>query len=298
MHISKKIYISTKVVLFFLCICTLNQSIAEKSDQNSGAAFLNDSSYEITNFDVSMFDAEDTINTIDAVDITDRTSKDKMNLSSTSGSRLGSNSDSNSCSNVRSSVSSSSRSSSSSSSSSASTLQSTSSSSSSSGTTMANQSSGYKKSAAYRLKNMLFVPQKDYHYEQTGVGSWYGGTDGFDGKKTAIGDIFNKDHFTAAHRTLPIPCVVCLTNLKNGKKVFVIVNDRGPYVRGRLIDVSKKTARMLGFEREGKAYLKIQCIPKLSKIVSKIFAAAQKGSPAASALYYKMKKNGITVKQS
>lgn len=161
---------------------------------------------------------------------------------------------------------------------------------------MTNKNSGYKKSAAYRLKNMLFIPQKDYHYEQIGIGSWYGGTDGFDGKKTAIGDIFNKDYFTAAHRTLPIPCVVCITNLKNGKKIFVIVNDRGPYVRGRLIDVSRKTSRILGFEREGKAYLKIQCIPKLSKIVSKIFAAAQKGSLAASALYYKMKKNGITVK--
>lgn len=154
----------------------------------------------------------------------------------------------------------------------------------------------YQKSAPYVLQKLLFVPQKHYNYRKIGIASYYGGTDTFHGKKTAIGTIFSKDYYTAAHRTLPLPCVVKVTNLNTGKEIYLIVEDRGPYIKGRLIDVSKRAAKNLGFERQGTAYVKIECVPKLSRIISRIFSAAQKGSTSAKALYEKMRKHGITVK--
>ena len=92
-------------------------------------------------------------------------------------------------------------------------------------------------------------------YSTVGTASWYGPA--FNGRRTANGETFNMDALTAAHPTLPIPCTVRVTNLANRRSVTVRVNDRGPYAGGRVIDVSAKTAKVLGFYDRGLAKVKI-----------------------------------------
>lgn len=86
-------------------------------------------------------------------------------------------------------------------------------------------------------------------YVQKGKASWYG--PGFRGRKTASGERFNPHHLTAAHRRLPLGTKAKVTNLDNGRTVEVEINDRGPYVRGRIIDLSKAAAERLGMKQAG-----------------------------------------------
>ena len=86
-------------------------------------------------------------------------------------------------------------------------------------------------------------------YVQQGVASWYG--PGFHGRRTASGERFNQHGFTAAHKKLPLGTHVVVTNLRNGKKVEVEINDRGPYVRGRILDLSRAAAMHLGMQKTG-----------------------------------------------
>jgi rare lipoprotein A len=96
--------------------------------------------------------------------------------------------------------------------------------------------------------------------EQRGEATWYGGK--FDGRKTASGERFDQDAFTAAHRTLPFGTKVRVTNLKNGRQVVVKINDRGPYGnRRRIIDVSRGAARALGMIADG-------VVPVMLEVVS------------------------------
>lgn len=90
---------------------------------------------------------------------------------------------------------------------------------------------------------------------QTGKASYY--ADKFDGRKTASGEIFRNQKLTAAHKTLPFGTKVKVTNLNNGKTVKVRVNDRGPFVAGRIIDLSKKAAKKIDIDKEGVAKVKI-----------------------------------------
>lgn len=90
---------------------------------------------------------------------------------------------------------------------------------------------------------------------ETGIASWYGPT--FYGKKTASGAIFRKDALTAAHRTLPLGTRVRVENLDNGRSVDVIVNDRGPFVNGRIIDLSWKAANAIGMLGKGTAPVRL-----------------------------------------
>jgi rare lipoprotein A len=89
-----------------------------------------------------------------------------------------------------------------------------------------------------------------------GSASWYG--PGFRGKKTASGDIFDDGKFTAAHKTLPLGSRVRVTHLSNGKSVEVLINDRGPYVDGRIIDLSHAAARHLGMVESGVAEVRVE----------------------------------------
>lgn len=93
---------------------------------------------------------------------------------------------------------------------------------------------------------------------QRGVASWYGPK--FHGKKTASGEIYDQHEMTAASRTLPLGTRVTVTNLTNGKKAEVTINDRGPYVDGRIIDLSKAAARKLGLVDPGTARVRIEVI--------------------------------------
>jgi len=91
---------------------------------------------------------------------------------------------------------------------------------------------------------------------RTGQASWYG--PGFSGKKTASGDIFNDDKFTAAHKTLPLGTKAKVTNLSNGKSVKVEINDRGPYIGNRIIDLSQAAAHALGMIDRGVVQVRIE----------------------------------------
>ena len=93
-----------------------------------------------------------------------------------------------------------------------------------------------------------------------GKASWYG--PGFHGKKTASGERFNQHRLTAAHRSLPLGTKVIVTNLKNGKRVRVTINDRGPYVKKRSIDLSRAAAKRLGMEQAGVAWVRIKARPQ------------------------------------
>ena len=95
-----------------------------------------------------------------------------------------------------------------------------------------------------------------------GTASWYG--PGFHGRKTASGERFDQNAMTAAHRSLPLGSVVRVTNLENGRKVTVEINDRGPYIRGRVIDLSKAAARRLGMVRDGLATVRVEVLRRPS----------------------------------
>ena len=83
-------------------------------------------------------------------------------------------------------------------------------------------------------------------WTEQGVASWYGGRDGFEGKPTASGEIYDSSLLTAAHRELPLGSIVDVTNLDNGSTVRVRINDRGPFIAGRVIDLSRSAAREIG----------------------------------------------------
>ncbi|HOV62517.1 MAG TPA: septal ring lytic transglycosylase RlpA family protein [Spirochaetia bacterium] len=93
---------------------------------------------------------------------------------------------------------------------------------------------------------------------QEGYASWYGGK--FHGRKTANGEIFDSNEFTAAHRTLPFGTLVKVTNLANGLSVIVRINDRGPFVEGRIIDLSRAAAAKIGMAGSGVAHVRIEPI--------------------------------------
>ncbi|MFN0022679.1 MAG: septal ring lytic transglycosylase RlpA family protein [Parvularculaceae bacterium] len=114
----------------------------------------------------------------------------------------------------------------------------------------------YKVGAPYKIDGRWYVPRVDPAYEEVGVASWYG--DAFHGKLTANGEIFDKRRISAAHKTLPMPTVVEVENLENGRRLVVRVNDRGPFVGDRVIDLSHASADALGFTAQGTARVRVR----------------------------------------
>lgn len=114
----------------------------------------------------------------------------------------------------------------------------------------------YKVGTPYQIGGVWYYPKEDPFYTETGIASWYG--QDFHGKLTANGERYNMDALTAAHRTLPLPTIVRVTNLETGKSLRLRVNDRGPYARGRIIDVSRRAADLLGFQRNGTARVRVE----------------------------------------
>jgi len=117
---------------------------------------------------------------------------------------------------------------------------------------------GYKVGAPYQVAGVWYVPKEDPNYDKTGVASWYG--DEFHQKATANGETFDMNAVSAAHTTLPLPSMVEVTNLDNGKTLTVRVNDRGPFVGNRLIDLSREAARQLGYDRAGLANVRVRYV--------------------------------------
>ncbi len=119
---------------------------------------------------------------------------------------------------------------------------------------------GHRKTGKpYQIAGRWYYPlQSAEGYDEVGIASWYGRD--FHGKKTANGEIYDMHAMSAAHKTLPLPTMVRVTNLDNGRSVVVRVNDRGPFVKSRLIDLSYAAARALGYDRKGTARVRVQAL--------------------------------------
>ena len=111
-----------------------------------------------------------------------------------------------------------------------------------------------------RYTNKTIGKYKDTKDTFYGISSYYGLNDGFDGNLTANGEIFDKDGISAAHKTLPLNSVVKVTNLSNGKSLTLRINDRGPYIDGRILDCSYGAALKLDFVQEGTTEVKVKVI--------------------------------------
>jgi rare lipoprotein A len=120
----------------------------------------------------------------------------------------------------------------------------------------------YRVGKPYVIGGQTYVPEENRSYTAEGLASWYG--DDFHGRRTANGELFDMDGLSAAHPTLPMPSYVRVTNLSNRKSVIVRVNDRGPYHSNRLIDVSRKTAHLLGFRSNGVARVRVEYVGQAS----------------------------------
>jgi rare lipoprotein A len=113
----------------------------------------------------------------------------------------------------------------------------------------------YKIGEPYQIDNVWYYPKEDPTYEETGIASWYGPA--FYGRPTANGETYTGNELTAAHKTLPMPVNVRVTNLENGRSIIVRVNDRGPFARGRIIDLSRRAAEQLDMIRAGVARVRV-----------------------------------------
>jgi len=107
----------------------------------------------------------------------------------------------------------------------------------------------YKVGQPYIINNIKYIPRLVSYYDENGIASWYGPK--FNKKLTANGEIFNQDKVSAAHKTLPLPSIVKVTNLSTNKHLFIRVNDRGPFVNDRIIDLSKQAAIELNIFLKG-----------------------------------------------
>ncbi|MCB1490764.1 MAG: septal ring lytic transglycosylase RlpA family protein [Rhodobiaceae bacterium] len=116
----------------------------------------------------------------------------------------------------------------------------------------------FKVGSPYTVKGRTYKPAYQPDYDKVGIASWYGSD--FHGRKTANGEVYNMNAFTAAHKTLPLPTYARVTNLANGKSIVVRINDRGPFASDRIIDLSRKAAETLEFTRAGTAKVRVQYV--------------------------------------
>ncbi|MEE8444797.1 MAG: septal ring lytic transglycosylase RlpA family protein [Alphaproteobacteria bacterium] len=121
----------------------------------------------------------------------------------------------------------------------------------------------YKIGKPYKVAGNWYYPKVNYGYQESGVASWYGPN--FQLRPTANGELFDMRKVSAAHKTLPLPSIARVTNLENGRSLVLRVNDRGPFVRGRIIDLSKRAAELLGFAEAGTAMVRVELLAEESR---------------------------------
>jgi rare lipoprotein A len=139
----------------------------------------------------------------------------------------------------------------------------------------------YKVGNSYQVNGVWYYPAVDYNYDQTGIASWYG--PGFVGHATANGEEYDQDALTAAHKTLPMPTLVRVTNLENGRQIQIRINDRGPFVNDRIIDLSRRGAQLLGMINNGTAKVRVQIMPEESRQLALGLGAGEEGVPKPTA---------------
>ena len=125
----------------------------------------------------------------------------------------------------------------------------------------------------YEIGGRRYTPEAYKRYDAKGTASWYSYPNHT--RRTATGEWYDPGQLTAAHKTLPLPCVVEVTNLENGRKIRVRVNDRGPFAQGRIIDLSKAAADRLGFTREGTTRVRVKLIGPAQTADSEVIELAQ-----------------------
>jgi rare lipoprotein A len=114
----------------------------------------------------------------------------------------------------------------------------------------------YKLGSPYKISNRWYTPAEEPHYDRSGIASWYGAD--FHGRKTANGEVFDMHALTAAHPTLPLPSYAYVTSLTTGRTVLVRINDRGPYAHDRVMDLSRRTAEVLGVAGAGISNVRVR----------------------------------------
>ena len=139
----------------------------------------------------------------------------------------------------------------------------------------------YKVGQPYQINGVWYYPKADYAYSETGIASWYG--PGFHGRMTANGETYDQTKLTAAHPTLPLPSMVRVTNLENGRTIKVRINDRGPFKNGRIIDLSHRGAELLGFLNKGTTKVLVEIIPHESRQLASLALADQAAAFAPTA---------------
>ena len=150
--------------------------------------------------------------------------------------------------------------------------------------------SGVKIGKPYKINGVWYRPQDDLLYDKVGYASWYGSK--FHGHKTASGKRFDMNALTAAHTTLPMPSYVRVTNLSNRRSLVLQINDRGPFAKGRIIDVSRRAAQLLGFSRKGVQKVRVQRVDQNGRplgpprsTAALVAEASKAATPAAGNLY-------------
>ncbi len=139
----------------------------------------------------------------------------------------------------------------------------------------------YKVGNPYQVNGVWYYPKVDYGYRETGIASWYGPN--FHGNLTANGEVFDQHQMTAAHRTLPMPSLVRVTNLDNGRSVEVRVNDRGPFKNGRIIDLSSRASELLGFQKAGTAKVLVEILEPESRQLASLLQTREDAGSAPEA---------------
>ena len=136
----------------------------------------------------------------------------------------------------------------------------------------------YQVGKAYSIGGRTYVPHEDPNLDQSGIASWYGG-DYHHGTRTANGEVYDRTAISAAHKTMPLPSYARVTNLANGRSIVVRVNDRGPYVGNRIVDISEKTAELLDMKRHGLGRVRVQYVGRagLGGSDSRVLAATLSG---------------------
>jgi rare lipoprotein A len=139
----------------------------------------------------------------------------------------------------------------------------------------------YRVGKPYQVAGRTYMPEHNPNYRNEGLASWYGG--GFHGRRTANGEVFDMYSISAAHPTLPLPSYARVTNLANHRSIIVRINDRGPYAGNRVIDLSSKTADVLGYKGHGLARVRVEYVgpaPLEGSEDRGLLATLRTGSPA------------------
>lgn len=139
----------------------------------------------------------------------------------------------------------------------------------------------FKLGKPYAINGVWYRPAVDWGYVEEGIASWYGPQ--FHGRATANGERFDMNALSAAHRTLPLPSIVDVTNLENGRSLRLRVNDRGPFAHNRIIDVSRSAAKALGFYRKGTARVRVRLVTDESMRLAGLMPAAMPAPSSPSA---------------